>query len=102
MNRWYNQHPNLEKSLDAFKDMEHKTRDPIVKGIMELVQQDDPSLLHCENAFDFPLDFKGRRWYDSDPYLWLMVNTLKIADDRLLQSVDDYLGKVLVNNKSLV
>lgn len=98
MNRWYDKRPHLGKRLDALKEIDQKIRDPIVKGVMDLVQQYDPSLLSYEKALDFPLDFNRRRWYDNDPYLWVMFNILKIADDTLLQSVEDYLGKEIKSN----
>ena len=85
-------------TLDAFKEMDQKTRDPILKGVMGLVQQYDPSLLSYEKSFDFSLDFNRRRWYDNDPYLWVMFNILIIADDTLLQSVEEYLGKEIKSN----
>ena len=98
MNRWYDNHSNLGKRLDAFKEINQKTRDPIIKCVMDLVQQCEPSLLSYEKAFDFPFDFNRRRWYDNDPYLWVMFNVLKIADDTLLQSVEDYLEKEIKSN----
>ena len=93
MSRWYDKRPNLGKKLDAFKDMEPKVRDPIIRGVMDLVQQYEPSLLSYEKAYDFPFDCDKRRWYDNDPHLWLMFNILKVADDTLLQLVEDYLEK---------
>jgi hypothetical protein len=41
---------------------------------------------------DFPLDINRRRWYDKDPYLWLIMNGLKYASDELLASVTKYLS----------
>lgn len=95
MSRWYDKRPHLGKILDEFKEMDPITREPIIKGVMDLVQQYEPSLLSYEKALDFPLDFKRRRWYDNDPYLWVMFNILKVADDTLLQSAEDYLEKRL-------
>ena len=92
MKRWDDEHTNLRDRLDALKHMDEKTRDPIIKGVMNLMQQYDPELLCSEKAVDFPLDLQKRRWYDADPYLWTMFNTLKAADDTLLQSVEAYLG----------
>ena len=98
MNRWYDKHAKLGKRLDTFKEMDQKIRDHLLKGVMDMVKNYDPSLLSYEKAFDFPLTFNRRRWYDKDPYLWLMFNTLKMADDTLLRSVEDYLEKEMGDN----
>ena len=98
MSRWYDKRPNLGIRLDAFKEMDPTVSKPIIKGLLDLVEQYDPSLLSYEKAFDFPFDSSRRRWYDNDPYLWLMFNVLKIADDTLLQSAEDYLGREIKIN----
>jgi predicted PolB exonuclease-like 3'-5' exonuclease len=90
-NRWYDQHAILSERLDDFKEMDEKRKDYLIKGVMNLVTGYDPNLLSCDKAFDFPLAFNRQRWYDQDPYLWLMFNTLKIADAKLIQSVTHYL-----------
>ena len=89
-NRWYNEHEILGKRLDDLQDMDQKRRDALIKGVMVLVANYDPSLLSYEKAFDFPLRLKRQRWYDQDPYLWMMFNTLQMADEALLQSVTEY------------
>lgn len=91
MSRWYDRRPDLGRRLDAFKEMDPEIREPIVNAILELVKKHKPSLLSYETAFDFPFDFRQRRWYDNDPHLWLMFNVLKLADETLLQFVEDYL-----------
>ena len=91
MSRWYDKRPRLGKRLDEFKEMDPKTRELIIKGVMDLVQQYEPSLLSYEKAFDFPFNSNQRRWYDNDPHLWLLFNILKVADEPLLQSAEDYL-----------
>jgi predicted PolB exonuclease-like 3'-5' exonuclease len=94
-NRWYDKHPQIGYKLDTFKEMDAKLKDHLIKGIMNLVKNYDPDLLSYEKAFDFPLSLKRHRWYDQDPYLWLMFNTLMMADDVLLQSIADYFEKEL-------
>ncbi|MCW8995409.1 MAG: hypothetical protein OQK77_06315 [Psychromonas sp.] len=92
-NRWYDEHPALSIKLDAFKEMDPQLSDHLIKRIMSLVTDYDPNLLSCEIAFEFPLTFNRLRWYDQDPYLWLMFNTLKMADESLLKSVEMLLEK---------
>ncbi len=79
MRRWYDRDKRLAKQLDRFKEMKEEERDYYIKGIMELVRQKEPKLLSAEIALEFPLEMKRRRWYDADPYLWLIFNTLKKA-----------------------
>lgn len=93
MSRWYDRRPGLGMRLDAFKEMSPEIREPIVNGVLELVKKHKPDLLSYETAFDFPFDFRKRRWYDNDPHLWLMFNVLKLADETLLQFVEAYLTK---------
>ncbi|MFC1586519.1 hypothetical protein ACFL5V_13310 [Fibrobacterota bacterium] len=93
MKRWYDKYGELAKNLDSFKEMEPKQKDPLIKGIMELIKEHQPELLAAEKAFEFPLEIKRRRWYDKDPYLWLMINTLQGASRELLKLVSDYLTK---------
>lgn len=94
-NRWYDEHPEIGHKLEAFKDMDLQRKDVLIKGIMAIVRNYDPSLLTYEKAFDFPFSLKRHRWYDSDPYLWMLFNTLMMADERLLNSVTIYLMKEL-------
>ena len=96
MSRWYDKRPRLGKILDEFKEMNPKSRECIIKSVMCLVQQYEPSLLSYEKAFDFPFNSNRQRWYDNDPHLWLMFNILEVADTPLLQSVEDYLEKRLI------
>lgn len=57
---------------------------------MHLIKEYDDDLLSFQRALEFPLDFKKKRWYDDDPYLWVMFNTLKISNDELLRIIEDY------------
>ena len=93
MTRWYDEHATLSEKLNSFKEMEQKLKDHLIKGMMNLVTDYDPDLLSYEKAFDFPLAVNRQRWYDEDPYLWLLFNTLKIADANLLQSITNYLDE---------
>lgn len=96
MTRWYDENTRLSKRLDAFKEMDEPLKDHLIKGMMSLVTRYDPNLLSQEKAFDFPLNLNRQRWYDQDPYIWLLFNTLQIAEPALLQSIEDYLEKEMV------
>lgn len=98
MTRWYDKHATLSEKLNAFKEMEHALQDRLIKGMMKLITDYDPNLLSSEKAFDFPLAVNRQRWYDEDPYLWLLFNTLRMADATLLQSITSYLDEEMQGN----
>jgi hypothetical protein len=92
MKRWYDKHPKLARQIEAFKTMQPHLRDKLIADVMGLVKANNPGLLE-DFILDFPLDLFRRRWYDKDPYLWLLVNGLKYADPPLLKKVMMYLNE---------
>jgi hypothetical protein len=90
MKRWYDAFPKLSRQFESFKHMHPHTRDKLIADIMGMVKSVKPGLLE-EFLMDFPLDLNRRRWYDRDPYLWLMINGLKYAPVDLLRQVEAYL-----------
>jgi hypothetical protein len=90
-NRWYDEHKDLANFLELFKDMKDDVRDKHISAVISLIKQLDPDALSFDKAFNFPLDIKRRRWYDSDPYLWLVINTLELVNQAVLDAVIDYL-----------
>lgn len=89
-NRWYDKHPTLAVLLENLRDISGEKRDAIISGVMGVIKLDAPNLLD-RYVLDFPLDIKRRRWYDRDPYLWLIFNGLKYASKKLLTAVTKYL-----------
>ena len=92
MNRWYDKDRKLSCLLDSFKTMEEKTRDKLCTGIIALVKKYQASIMD-DGVIEFPLEFPNRRWYDKDPYLWLIFNGLSQANNRMIKIVTDYLEK---------
>ncbi|MBD3346781.1 MAG: hypothetical protein GF401_17125 [Chitinivibrionales bacterium] len=92
-NRWYDQYTRLGAYLDSFKTMEPKYRNPLVRDVIDTIRKSNPELLDEENAFNFPLDINRRRWYDRDPMLWLMFNSLKNAEKGLREKITKFLGE---------
>jgi hypothetical protein len=90
--RWYDKHPALAKLLEGLNGLSGDGRDEIISGIMLLIKQNAPNLLE-RYVLDFPLDIQRRRWYDNDPYLWLIFNGLQYADKPLLEKVTKFLAK---------
>jgi hypothetical protein len=93
--RWYDKHPRLRGYLDSFKEMPQRPRNSLIRGIMGLVSKSNPELVD-KFVLNFQLDPNRRRWYDRDPYLWLMFNGLSRANTSLLQSVTSFLSEKAV------
>jgi len=91
-NRWYDKHARLAKLLEGLKELPEKGRDSVIPGIMSLIKENAPNLLE-RYVLDFPLDIQRRRWYDKDPYLWLIFNGLQYAPKKLLEKVTEFLAK---------
>jgi hypothetical protein len=89
-NRWYDKHTNLAQLLEAIQKLKLQQRDAIISGIMEIIKRISPNLLE-RYVLDFPLDIRRRRWYDQDPYLWLIFNGLKYGNKKLLTAVTHFL-----------
>ncbi|MGD9201825.1 MAG: hypothetical protein PVI26_09695 [Chitinispirillia bacterium] len=92
MNRWYDKDKTLRALLDSLKPMKKKQRDEICTAIIELIKENQSELID-EMVMEFPLELHQRRWYDKDPYLWLIFNGLSKASDELLEKVKKYLKK---------
>ncbi len=83
--RWYDKTPELSGYIDYLRDVEPDRRDKIIGDLKGLISDG----LIDDNVLEFPLTTK-RRWYDSDPYAWLVINALKYADDELINRVIGY------------
>lgn len=89
MARWYDRHNKLGEYLDLMTELSPEQRDELVKGIMVIIKRENPDFL-TGLVLQFPLDLFRRRWYDKDPYLWLVFNGLEYADDAMVEKVIDY------------
>lgn len=85
--RWYDRYRKLAKHLDGLKEIDPDMRTRIVRRILSLMRTEYPNLVSADSALEFPLDFQRRRWYDKDPYLWLVMNGLSHAPEPFLQKV---------------
>jgi len=99
--RWYDAHEEFAELLESLKTAKAGDRDRVVAGVLDIITADAPILLE-KYLLDFPLDQKRRRWYDRDPYLWLMVNGLEHAGVKLLRKVTLFMsgkGKIISAKK---
>ena len=91
--RWYDKHPELKQLLEVLKGSQLPDRERIIGGMKELIMDHDPELMD-RWVMEFPLTTK-RRWYDQNPYSWLVINSLKYADRKLVRGVVLYLQEEL-------
>lgn len=88
--RWYDKHKDLAEHLEAFKSMDKRHVNRILKALVPFARSLQPSLFE-EHLMEFPLDLFRRRWYDEDPYLWNVVNGLQYAHDTTIAKVITFL-----------
>lgn len=90
MKRWYDKDKELSKLLDSLRTMKKKQRSEICTGIIDLIKSNQGSLID-DMVMTFPLEIHQRRWYDRDPYLWLIFNGLREANNDLLEKVKTFI-----------
>ena len=90
MARWYDKHKHLKGNIDKLQYIDKSFREYLLSGIRALIKNKHPQLLE-ESIQKFPLEINRRRWYDKDPYLWLIINGLEHASQELLDEVASYL-----------
>ncbi len=91
--RSYDIYPNLSELIEKLKNSERRDQDKIISGIKDLIMDFDSELID-RHVMEFPLTVK-RRWYDKDPYSWLVMNALKYGEEKLIKNVVNYLQKKL-------
>jgi len=92
-NRWYDSYPKLMKLINKLKGSEKSKRETLILGMKEIIIEHDSELID-KHVQEFPMTYK-RRWYDEDPDSWLVINSLKYADDDLLTDIILYLRERL-------
>jgi hypothetical protein len=91
--RWYDKYPELGKLIERLRGVDEDEREAIFDGIKELDKDFDSELID-RHVMEFPMNLR-RRWYDRDPYSWLVINALKYAEKPLIQKVIEYLKEKL-------
>lgn len=93
MNRWYDKDVLLADYIEKLRDAEEPERDLWVKDLLSIMQESEPDSLKTENLIEFPIKIFRRRWYDSDPYLWLLMNGMQSLEPPSLSKIKEYLAK---------
>ncbi|MBN1306391.1 MAG: hypothetical protein JXA18_00640 [Chitinispirillaceae bacterium] len=91
-NRWYDKHEGLANHLEALKILPKRQLNELLKDLIAFARLLHPTLFE-DHLFEYPLDLKRRRWYDDDPYLWLVVNGLRFTDDEIIRKVVAFFDK---------
>jgi hypothetical protein len=90
-NRWFDKYPDLKESIDKLKDLNWRDRNKIIHGMKDLILNYDNELFD-KYVIKFPYEY-SRRWYNKDPYSWLVVNSIKYADENLKADIIFYLNE---------
>jgi len=93
MARWYDEDTTFSEYIEKLRDADEKERDNWVRDILAIIQKADSNSFSTEKLIEFPLKMFRRRWYDTDPYLWLLMNTLQNAQESTIFKVKEYLAK---------
>ena len=92
--RWYDSNPRLALLLNLLKNKEPISREEIINELKEIIVKYDEGLID-RHVSEFPMSEK-RRWYDRNPYSWLVINTIKYADSILTERIVRHLNKRLL------
>lgn len=92
--RWYDKHPEFAHHLELLKHLPRERAQIIFEEIRLIMQEREPDLIE-EHIEEFPLSLNKRRWYDKEPYSWIIVNALKFSKDETLDLISDFLKKRL-------
>lgn len=98
---WYTRNQLLRSNIDKLKNLPFYRKNRIVQGIMCLMKQHEPDLLE-KFVLDFPLEVNRPRWYDDDPYQWLIINGLRYGSKKLHRLVFYYLEREMGAEKGRI
>ncbi len=93
-NRWYDKYPDLSDRIEKLKELKKRERDLIILDIKDIIMDYDNELID-RHVLEFPMTYK-RRWYDKDPYSWLIINALKYANKDLITDVILYFKRKII------
>jgi len=94
MNRWYDKDKEFAESIHKLRDAQEPERDIWVKDIINIIQEHEPESFSVEKQLTFPIKLLRRRWYDSDPYLWLIMNSMEHLKQPTLLKIKLYLNQI--------
>ena len=102
--RWYDNFRSFAKQLERLKNVSSAQLDAVTKGIFAILEENDATHIRgdfldasCTSDFikAYAIDLYHKRWYDKDPYLWLIVNSLKYASPSVVEKISLYIEHTL-------
>jgi hypothetical protein len=91
--RLYDKFLDLSQYIEELRKLKKHKREKILINLKDLIISHDDTLFD-KHVQEFPITVK-KRWYDKDPFSWIVVNALKYADTDLLIKLFDYFEKSL-------
>jgi hypothetical protein len=91
--RLYDKFLDLSQYIEKLRKLKKHKREKILIDLKDLIISHDDTLFD-KHVQEFPITVK-KRWYDKDPFSWIVVNALKYADTDLLIKLFDYFEKSL-------
>lgn len=88
--RWYDK-KGIGKYIRAMKYLSDHERDKIVLELKNIISAENPEIM-VDHVMEFSL--YRNRWYDHDPYCWLVINSLQYADTRLMEKITEYFQSI--------
>lgn len=72
------------------KGLDKGNSEEIFEEVREIIQNKEPGVID-QHVDEFPLSADKRRWYDKEPYSWMIVNAMKFVRDDTLERVNRHL-----------
>lgn len=92
--RWYDDKNILKEFIDCLEALDKDKRDQLLLRLRDLVMEYDGFYIE-KNIGDLPLTLRKRRWYDHDPYAWIIINGLRYCNEQLMKEVIDLAKKTI-------
>ena len=93
MKRWYDKNEKLAKQLEALKKAPAETKTKIIKGLLDIIQQNADQEIVSRFKVPIDIDLWSRRDYDDEAATWIVINNLKYVDEKILGQVAEYIEK---------
>jgi hypothetical protein len=93
MKRWYDKNEKVAKQLDALIKAPSETKLKIIKGLLDIIQENADQEIVSRFKVPLDIDLWSRRDYDDEAATWIVINNLKYVDEKILDQVADFIEK---------
>jgi hypothetical protein len=84
--RWHDKDPVLRVALQKLAELPERQQEVLMMDLQRVIMKYDDRLIE-RNVSKFSI---RRRWYDKNPYTWLIINSLKYASPELREKVSEF------------